>query len=198
MDKIANLTVNDYLNKLAAPVFPGPAVGSAAATTAAMAAALVEMSYAITLKKDMKQLENLEAFIKELTDIRRLCLAIATEDVLAYGEVVKAAKLKKESPTEFERAMKRATDTLVAIVKNCESILTNIEQVVQTCYEKVLGDLAGSAFLAEAAANTARAGVEVNLQQISDQNYKKGVTASVQKSYKKCLAIKEKIIAKMP
>jgi len=198
LETIANLTVKDYLAQLAAPVFPAPAVGSAAATTAAMAAALVEMSSEITRKKDRKQEKELGKLIEELQTIRQHCLALATEDMAAYWEVVQANKEKEEFPAAHEAAMKKATDTLVAVVKDCEFILTSIEELIPTCYKKVLGDLLGSTYLAEAAANTARRGVEINLQVINDQNYIKEAAASVRDSYQKCCEAKEKIIASCP
>lgn len=197
MYSITNLAVNDFIEKLAAPTFPNPAVGSAAAIAGAMAAALVEMSYEITIKKAEEQQEGLIKYIKELREIRQHCLLLATEDMKAYDEVVNATRLKEKYPNEYETAMKNATDTLVRVVKNCELILAHVQQVIETCYVKVLGDLAGSAYLAEAAAAAAKTGVEVNLKLITDKDYKKEVSILVQSSYKKSSETKDKIIAAM-
>jgi formiminotetrahydrofolate cyclodeaminase len=196
LDSIENLTVNEYLKKLAAPNFPGPASGSAAATAAAMAAALLEMSCEVTLNKD-EQKSNLKECLKNAAAIRNHCLFLATEDMQAYAEVVKAAKLKKEFPEEYEIAMKNATDTLLSIVKNCESLLTQIEQAACICYIKVLGDLGGGAFLAEAAAAAAKQGVEINIHLLKDDDYKKNALESVRQSYKNCSETKDRIVATM-
>jgi len=191
---IDSLTVSEYLEKLAAPNFPGPASGSAAATVAAMAAALLEMSCQVTMNKDEQQ-RNLPKFLKTIEVIRKNCLYLATEDMKAYAEVVRATKSKKEFPDEYEVAMKNATEPLVSIVKNCDSILVRIEQVVSTCYIKVLGDLGGSAYMAEAAAAAAKQGVEVNLKLLYDKSYKKNVLNSVRESYRHCSETKDRIVA---
>lgn len=194
MYNITNLSVSEYLDKLAAPIFPGPAVGSAAATAAAMAAALLEMSYEITIKKDEEQQENLRKCKKEIKDIRQQCLFLATEDMKAYAEVIKVTRKKEDYPYEYETAMKKATDTLIGVIQNCEPILTGIKQFVPSCYVKVLGDLAGSAYLAEAAAGIAKEGIEVNLKGISDEVYKKEVSKLAHDSCKMISEIKDKIL----
>lgn len=194
MYTIDNLTVHEYLEKMAEPSFPGPAAGSAAATTAAMAAALLEMACEVTMKKD-EQKRNLAKTLKDIQDIRKHCLALATEDMKAYAEVVKATKSKKEFPEEYEVAMQKATDPLVAIVKNCNLILTEIEQVAKVCFVKVLGDLTGSAYMAEAAAAAAKGGVEVNLHLLHDEQYKENVLKVVGESYRNCYETKGRIIA---
>ena len=52
MYNIRNLTLEEYLEKIAEPSFPGPASGSVCATAAAMASAVVEMSCKASIKKD--------------------------------------------------------------------------------------------------------------------------------------------------
>lgn len=188
------MTVNEYLEKLAAPNFPGPASGSAAATVAAIAAALLEMSCKVTINKD-EQKRNLMKPLKNIEAIRKHCLSLATEDMKAFAEVIRTTKSKKESPDEYEAALKNATETLVAIVKNCDSILTQIERLVNTCYIKVLGDLAGSAYIAEAAAAASKQGVEFNLQLLHDEHYKKNVLSFVRESYRNISQTKDRIVA---
>lgn len=191
---IDSSTVDEYLEKMAAPSFPGPASGCAAATSTAMAAALLEMSLEVTMKKN-EQHRNLEESLKDIETIRKRCLILATEDMKAYAEVVKASKSKKEFPDKYQDAMKNAIDPLVSIVKNCELILTQVEHVVNICYIKVLGDLVGSAYMAEAAAGAAKYGVEVNLKLLHDNSYKNDVLNIVRESYRNSSEIKDRIVA---
>jgi len=113
----------------------------------------------------------------------------------AYAEVVSAAKAKQELPDRYEVGMQKATDTLAAIVSNCQALLKLIESLVEISYVKVLGDLGGSAHLAEAAAAAAKQGVQVNLGLVQDELYKKNVLTAVLESYKNSSAAKERIIA---
>jgi formiminotetrahydrofolate cyclodeaminase len=112
----------------------------------------------------------------------------------AFADVIKASGSRGEFPDKYETAMKNATDTLVAILKNCESILTEIEHVFKIAYPKVLGDLAGGACLAEAAAAASKLGVEVNLGLIQDEEYRKRMLSFVRESYKNCVETKSRIV----
>jgi formiminotetrahydrofolate cyclodeaminase len=176
---------------MAAASFPSPASGSAAATVAAMALALLEMSCKVTMKKSG---ENLPISLNELGEIRQQCLYLATEDMITLTEVVRAAKSKADFPDRYENAVKKATEPLVAIVENCELILTLIEQLIDNSSKKVLGELAGSAYMAEAAAASAKLGIEINLGLLNDENYKEDVMINILGSYRKGTEAKDRIL----
>jgi formiminotetrahydrofolate cyclodeaminase len=190
IDQIENLTVHEYIEKLAAPDFPGPASGSAAATVAAMAAALLEMSCKVTIKKGGK---NIPISLKQIEDVRNQCLALATEDMKKLSRIVKAAKSKTDFPDEYEEVMKGATNTLVSIIKSCEIILTGVEQFFLLSNKRVLGELAASANMAETAAASAKHGVKENLSLIQDELYKEKVWAIVRESYQNSTEMKQRI-----
>ncbi|WP_066301007.1 cyclodeaminase/cyclohydrolase family protein [Bacillus sp. FJAT-29937] len=190
MNHIDSLTVHEYLEKLAAPDFPGPASGSAAATVAAMAAALLEMSCKVTIRKGC---ENIPISLKHIEDVRNQCLALATDDMKTLAVVVKAAKLKADYPDEHEEAMKNATNTLASVVKNCEEILTGVDQFFHLSDKRVIGELAGSANMAETAAASAKHGVKVNLSLIQDEFFKENVWNIVRESYQNSNEMKQRI-----
>ena len=190
LDRVDCLTVYEYLETLAAPDFPGPASGSAAATVAAMAAALLEMSCKVTISKDG---QNIPISLNHIANIRKQCLDLATEDVKTLAEVIRATKSKADFPDEYEKAMKNATNTLVSVVKNCEIILTGIESFVHLSNKRVLAELAGSANMAEAASASAKHGVEVNLSLLHDESYKENVRAIIRESTKNSTDTKQRI-----
>ncbi|MDP4086696.1 MAG: cyclodeaminase/cyclohydrolase family protein [Bacillota bacterium] len=191
MERIDYLMVHEYLEKLAEPSFPGPASGSAAATVAAMAAALLEKSCKVTQKKGGG---NIPIDLNEIEEIRHHCLALATEDMKVLAEVVRAAKSRKELPEKYEYAMKSATDTLVSIVSHCEFILRQIEQLLPICNKRVVAELIGGTYMAEAALASAKLGVEVNLHLLQDENYKENVQNTINKDYRNSLETKERIM----
>ena len=195
MENIECLTVKDFLVQIALPTFPGPASGSVSATTAAMAASLLEMGIKITMRKDEKQC-SLAKNLDYIENIRAQCISLATEDIEAYQEVIKASKSRKTHPEEFEVAMKNATETLVAIVRYSNIIITELEHLINTSYIKVLGgDLGGSAYMAEAAAAAAKLGVEINLRLIQDESYKTKKLKSINENYENCVETKERILS---
>lgn len=191
MERVDDLMVHEYLEKLADPRFPGPASGSAASTVAAMAAALLEMSCKVTMKKVEG---NIPIALKEIEEIRHHCLALATEDIMVLAEVVQAAKSRKEEPKKYESAMRNATDPLVSLVKNCEFILRQIERLIPICNKRAVAELIGSTYMTEAALASAKLGVEVNLHLLHDENYKEIVQDIIKTSYSNCIEMKERIM----
>ena len=191
LERVGDWLVHEYLEKLAEPSFPGPASGSAAATVAATAAALLEMSYKATLKKTEG---NIPIDLNEIEKIRHHCLALATEDMEVLAEVVQAAKSRKENPKKYQDALKNATDTLVYIVNNCEFILLQIERLIPICNKRVVAELVGSTHMAEAALASAKLGIEANLPLLQDENYKKRVQNMIENSYRNSNEMKERIM----
>lgn len=191
MERIDSLMVHEYLEKLAEPSFPGPASGSAAATVVAMAAALLEMSYKVTIRHGV---EDLPIELDEIEEIRHQCLALATEDMVVLTKLIRAAKSRKEFPEKYEDAMKNATDTLVSIVKNCEYILKQIDLLIPICNKRVVAELIGSTYMAEAALASAKLGVEVNLHLLQDEHYKEKTENIIQNGYRNSAEIKERIL----
>lgn len=193
MYQIDDLTVNDYLEKMAVCDFPGPAAGSAAATTAAMAAALLEMSCDGSLRKNGDN-PLLKESIKLGKTIRKRCQELADVDMNAYGEVIKAAKNKSADPKAYELAMKKATEPFVEILRSCHDLLNQIEKIVDTSFSKVLGDLVGGTYLAEAAAAASKSGIEVNVVLIKDDVFKASVLPEARELYENSHAAKERIL----
>lgn len=191
MERIDSLMVHEYLEKLAEPSFPGPASGSAAATVVAMAATLLEKSYKITQKKGGG---NIPIDLNEIEEIRHQCLALATEDMKVLAEVVRTAKCRKELPEKYEYAMKNATNTLVSMVSNCEFILRQIEQLLPICNKRVIAELIGGTYMAEAALASAKLGVEVNLHLLQDEDYKENIQNTIMEIYTNSLEMKERIM----
>lgn len=191
MENVRNLKLDEFLEKLASPDFPSPASGSACATVAAMAAALLEMSCKVTMKEDGG---NLPISLHTIEETRQQCLSLATTDMEALAKVIRLTKSKKNFPDEYEVAVKNATDTFVSLVEKCEFILTQTERFIHSSSKKVFGELAGSAYLAEAAAVSAKLGVESNLLLLRDEQYEEKTLAIIRESCKNCVETRDRII----
>jgi len=196
MYKISDLTVADYLTKMSVCDFPGPAAGSAAATAAAMAAALLEMSCDGSLRKSGEN-PLLVGSIVLGAEIRQACLVLADTDMTAYGRVIVAAKNKDADWDAYETAMKAATEPFLQILRHCHSLLDQIEKVIKGSFSRVLGDLVGGAYLAEAAAVASKSGIDVNLMLIRDEDYKTRYQTEAQALYQACTDRKAEIIAQV-
>ncbi|MBP8031541.1 MAG: cyclodeaminase/cyclohydrolase family protein, partial [Acetobacterium sp.] len=196
MYKISELTVADYLAKMSVCDFPGPAAGSAAATAAAMAAALLEMSCDGSLRKNGEN-PLLAESIAIGTAVRQACLILADTDMTAYGQVIVAAKNKATDWEAYETAMKGATEPFIQILRHCHRLLVQIEKVIKGSFSRVLGDLVGGAYLAEAAAVASKSGIDVNLMLIHDAEFKTRYQTEAQTLYQACTEIKAAILAQV-
>lgn len=181
MERIENLTVETFLKELAEPSFSGPASGSAAATIAGMSVALLEMSYKVTMKKSEV---NLPIDIDKLVEVRHQCLTLATEDMEVLDSIIKAIKTKKEFPEIYETAVKNATETLICMIKNLEWIMKQIEQFIPICVKSVIPELIASAHMANAALESAKLGVEANLNLLQDVSYIENTQNIIQNIFK--------------
>ena len=196
MYKISELTVANYLAKMSVCDFPGPAAGSAAATAAAMAAALLEMSCDGSLRKNGEN-PLLAESIAIGTAVRQACLILADTDMTAYGQVIVAAKNKATDWEAYETAMKGATEPFIQILRHCHRLLVQIEKVIKGSFSRVLGDLVGGAYLAEAAAVASKSGIDVNLMLIHDAEFKTRYQTEAQTLYQACTEIKAAILAQV-
>lgn len=169
MERIEDLSVKEYLEKLADSSFPSPASGSAAATIAGMAAGLLEMSCKVTMKKNEK---SIPVNIDEIEKVRHQFLALATEDIEVLNSIIQARKTKEKFPDQYESALKNATDTLLFMIKSIKWIKQQIELLIPVCAKSVSPELIGSGHMAEAALKSAKLGVEANLKLSKDVRYK--------------------------
>lgn len=191
MESIDHLKVKEYLDKLAEPSFPGPASGSATATTIATGSALLEMAYKVTVKKGEGRVS---INLKEIEAVRRQTLNLATEDVEVLAGIIQAAKYRKESPDKYQLAMIEGTDTLVAIAQNGAFILEQMEQLIPICNKRVFAELIAGAYMTEAAVQSVILGVETNLYLLQDGEYKEKVQAEMNTISENCSDIKVRIM----
>lgn len=196
MYKISELTVDDYLKKMAVCDFPGPAAGSAAATAVAMAAALLEMSCDGSLRKNGDNPLLVES-IALAAELRQAGLNLADVDMAAYGRVITAAKNKATDREAYETAMKGATEPFMAILRHCHRLLGQIEKVIKGSFSRVLGDLVGGAYLAEAAAAASKSGIDVNLMLIGDRAYQSRYQTEAKALYQACVSLKVEILGQV-
>ena len=196
MYKIGELTVADYLTKMSVCDFPGPAAGSAAATAVAMAAALLEMSCDGSLRKNGTN-PLLAESIAMGAEIRTASLLLADADMQAYGRVIMAAKNKATDREAYETAMKDAIEPFFQILRHCHSLLEQIEKVIKGSFSRVLGDLVGGAYLAEAAAAAAQSGIAVNLMLIRDEAYQIQYQTEAVALYQACAGLKAEILSQV-
>jgi glutamate formiminotransferase/formiminotetrahydrofolate cyclodeaminase len=167
-----------FLDQLAAGTAT-PGGGSAAAHTAAAGAALVAMvsrltvgkkKYALVETRMWAILEQAEALRRELTE------AIAA-DSAAYGEVLAAIRLPKETEEQqkaraeaLERATLHACEIPLDVACKAAEVIDLAVEVAETGNLNAVSDAASGAALAQAALTSAGLNVRINAANLTDQS----------------------------
>jgi uncharacterized protein (DUF924 family)/formiminotetrahydrofolate cyclodeaminase len=191
VDKLSNLSLDEFLEKLSVCKFPGPAAGSAVGTIQAITAALMNMACCCTLKKDPDN-DICKASIAIAKRLQADALCQGQADIQAYMAVVRAGK--SNDPEDYQQAMKGAIRPFVKLLENCYELLIETQKILQDSYSLVLGDLVICASLAEAVAAAAKAGIEINLMSIADQDFKQKNLKDTRDRYQACLDLKQAIM----
>jgi len=161
-------TVAGFLRQLAART-PAPSGGTAAALQAAQAAALVAMvaRYSDGPRSDPAVASRVIPAADALIDE---ALGLAEADAVAFGKVIAAYQLPRQTPQEQQarstaimNALAGASRPPADLLLACTRLADLAEDLLPTANRTLLGDLAAAASCIRAAADIARVNIEANL-----------------------------------
>lgn len=175
MPDLPELTIRDYLDRLADRV-PAPGGGAAAALHAAQAAALLGMVARYTSGPRYAAADSLVRRVQAESDqLREQCCELIAADAAAFGSVAEAYSLPRQTDEQKAARAAAIAATLVTaagppaeVVKAAGRLLELTEDLRPVANHSVLSDVAAAAEAIRAAAATARVNVEVNLTGITD------------------------------
>jgi|SRR5581483_5231018 len=142
---------------------PAPGGGAAAAVSAALAAGLVAMAGRFS----PRHLDDRETLIAEADQLRVDALRLATEDAEAYGAVLAAYRLSKDTadrPARIRVALTRATEVPLAVAELGAAVTSLASLVAAKGNPNLQGDALIAVILAEAATRSAARLVELNVR----------------------------------
>ena len=142
------MDLNNFIESVAEAT-PAPGGGSTAGVTAALAAALVEMSAGIAKGS---------AAVSSAAALRRQALALAEQELSSYAPVLEA-----RTPSEREAALAAASEPPARIAETAAEIAELGVEVASPASAAVRGDALTGVVLAEAAASAAFRLVEINV-----------------------------------
>lgn len=144
---------------------PTPGAGPSLAWTCALAAALVEMVSAVSLRQDPASPEATEARRERAHALRLTALSLADLDAAAYGDVL-AVQRRREEPghaQRLRRALADAADPLVRIIETALEVAELAAAAVPDARGGVRGEAMTALALAEGVARGGVPLVELNL-----------------------------------
>jgi formiminotetrahydrofolate cyclodeaminase len=164
MADFADLTLAQIMEVVAARD-PTPGAGPTLAWTCALAAALVEMVSAVSLRQDPADPEAIEARGERAHVLRTAALELAERDAAAYREVLAVQRRREEPghPQRLRRALADAADPLVSIVQTACEVAELATAAVADARGGVRGEAMTALVLAEGVARGAVPLVELNL-----------------------------------
>ena len=156
---------------------PAPGGGAAAAVTASLAAALVEMVCALTLGKpafaDHEQ--HVTGIRDAARDLRQTALALADHDAAAFTALMAAYRRPRETAGQqaertaaIQAASLRAATVPLEIAATAAGVAGLAAQLPGRSNPRVLSDVGVAAACADAAIVSAAINVEVNLSALTD------------------------------
>ena len=155
MGGTGDLGIAEFLRELSAPT-PTPGAGGALSTTAAIAAALVEMTARISADRGGSKLNNeqLQKLAGRASELGEEAAGLGDADAVAYAEVLEAMKASSDDPTRPERvrsALSAAAEPPLQLAAVAAELTEAAGDVVKGGRASVRGDALAGVVLAEAA-----------------------------------------------
>jgi formiminotetrahydrofolate cyclodeaminase len=174
--------VEPFIEQVAAPT-AAPGGGSASAAVGALAASLCSMVAGMSRgKKNYLAYEReLSEALAHLAQLREELKSAVDADAEAYNAVVRAFKQARESALDdgcaVTEALKGATLVPLGVVERAREVSEWAERLHPITNPKMASDLTTAASMARAAIEGAMANVNINLESMPDEAFKRQVEA---------------------
>ncbi len=174
-----DMSVAGFIESLASGE-PTPGGGSASAIAGSMGAGLVSMVANLTLgrKKYADVADTVEKMRSEAEALRRHLLALADADSDAYGKVMSAFKMSKDTPEQKElrskaiqEGLKGAAEVPFKVAEAAVAVRRLAEEISAIGNPNAHSDAEVAQALAVAAFKGAAANVAINLDSIKDEGF---------------------------
>ncbi len=160
---------------------PSPGGGAAAAAAGAMAASLLIMVCGVTSrsKKHAQDLPRLARLKSELLSIRDELVELARLDAEAYDAVADASRRLRGDDSDdnkqgFQNSLRKAVEIPARTANRCLAVIERSVEVASLQIANASSDTFVAVSLARAAYEGAFANVEINLHDMTDEDFVEG------------------------
>lgn len=187
--------LGDYLDRLASHE-SAPGGGSAAALSASLGAALLEMVIGINLKKieEPSAKEEYRALLTEVSQTRQKLEELITQDAQAFLRLARFFDHKGEREKEMAQAVKEAIEIPLTVCRLSLQALLWVETQRPKTRPMLRSDLKAAALFLEAAFKTAAFNVQANFGFMKDPLEKTALTVELKNLTKELTIVKKKIL----
>jgi formiminotetrahydrofolate cyclodeaminase len=203
IETITETSIDEFLARLASKD-PTPGGGSAAAIMGAMGAALISMVCNVSFGK--KGYEAAEPELREVCAqseaLRSRLTGMVAGDISAFGELMAAYKLPKDTDEEKQRrslaiqaSLKRATEVPLACARDCAEVIRLSRRAAEHGYLGVISDAGVGVSAAYAAARSAALNVYINVPSLKDRAFAERALAELDGIMTSCTAESEAVYA---
>ena len=203
IETITETSIDEFLARLASKD-PTPGGGSAAAIMGAMGAALISMVCNVSFGK--KGYEAAEPELREVCAqseaLRSRLTGMVAGDISAFGELMAAYKLPKDTDEEKQRrslaiqaSLKRATEVPLACARDCAEVIHLSRRAAEHGYLGVISDAGVGVSAAYAAARSAALNVYINVPSLKDRAFAERALAELDGIMTSCTAESEAVYA---
>lgn len=196
-------SIQAFLDLLAGPSAT-PGGGSAAALMGALGAALVSMVANLTLGKPKYQAveEDMGALLARAEILRERLTGAIEDDVAAFGQVMAAYRLPKETEADRARrqlavqsALKAATETPLRCARLCAEVIELCRRAAEQGNANLITDAGVGVLAAHAALKACALNVAANLNAIEDQDFARACRAELDRILRAQTAAAEAVLA---
>ena len=204
-NNISNLKINDFLDLLSTDS-PAPGGGSVAALGGAISSSLVSMVANLTInnKKYIKVHDLMNDVAIKAQSLKNQLNYLINEDTEAFNKIMEAFKLPKKSDVEIHTRLNSIQNaTMYAIevpfktLKLIYDVLILSEDIIDKGNKNSFSDSGVAVEIAIASAKSAIMNIKINLNEITDKNYKKDIRIKLSKINTNINKIAEKIRKKI-
>ena len=172
--KLAELTVDEYLNSLAAKT-PAPGGGAVAAITTASAAALALMALNYSIgKKSLSEFSELhDEALAGLSKLKDEAITLGDADAKAFEQLSSLWKLAEDDPkriADWENAVQGAIEVPKRVMDVGIEILNLLKRLNGAIVSNLRSDAAIAALLAEAGVKSAAWNIRINLPLLKSES----------------------------
>lgn len=202
MKELFSLSLKEVIN-MSASSDPTPGGGSVSAICAAFAASMAAMVGNLTIGK--KKYKDVEDKVTELRDEAVSLINefenLVYEDISQFGKLMEVYKMprstdneKEEREIALQQALKGATETPMKVARTCVRLLRIVSELAPIGNKMAISDAGVAAYLGEASLKAVLLNVDINIPNITDEEYVRSVMLERDKLISEGESLKEKAL----